>query len=817
MISDFKYALRSLTKTPGFTVIAVITVALAIGANTAIFSLINDLFLRSLSFKEPRRVIHFLSNAPDRKLVDLPLSLPRFQHYRAGQTICEDLAAENLFCEDLAAENLFAFTLTGLGDAVQLFGGRVTSNYFDVLGLHPIRGRNFLPNEGEAADVAMVTENFWRKRMGGDPNVIGRSITLDGVAHTIVGVLPNLPFAWVGQNAEVWTTKPYVIPGFTYERMMRGTTFLRVVGRLKPGVTVEQARAALPALDQSYRGEFPGKIDSGLSTTLKTLPEDVSGNLRPAFATLFAAVAFVLLIACSNVANLLLVRFSGRRREIALRMAIGASRTGIVRLFVFESLLVSLLAGIVGAVLAWQLVPLIPKMAANFLPFDPNTRVNLSFPVLGFTVALSILTGLLMGIYPAFQSSHGDLVDGLKEGGRGVSGSVRQQRFRKILVGAQVALSVTLLAGAALLITSFVRLNQQNVGYHYRNVWVGFVTLPTAQYSDIGTRQRFVERLLASLRAVPGFESVTVSGDIPLLPGGGNATLYSRADGEVLPVDKRATAPSHDVSPGYFKTWGIPVLAGRDFDEHDTADHQNVVLISQSGAKKVFGSENPIGKTLLVTSFGTPCEIVGIVGDVRSRKVNEADDMEFYRPWAQENFPFPTIVVRSNLRENAVTKLVRSTLATVDPGLAIALPQSMDKIIAQALGQTRLMTWLLGIFAGVALLLAAIGIYAAVAYTVEQRTGEIGVRMALGAQTRDVLRMVVNQGMRPVAIGLAIGIASAFALGRLITSQLYEVSAHNPALLAGSTVLLAAIALIACLLPARRAIHVDPIQALRTE
>ena len=807
MISDFKYALRSLTKTPGFTITAVITLALAIGANTAIFSLINDLFLRGLSFKEPRRVVHFLSNAPDGKLVDLPLSLPRFQHYRAGQTICEDLAAENLF----------AFTLTGLGDAVQLFGGRVTSNYFDVLGLHPIRGRNFLPNEGEAADVAMVTENFWRKRMGGDPNVIGRSITLDGVAHTIVGVLPNLPFAWVGQNAEVWTTKPYVIPGFTYERMMRGTTFLRVVGRLKPGITVEQARAALPALDQSYRGEFPGKIDSGLTTTLKTLPEDVSGNLRPAFATLFAAVAFVLLIACSNVANLLLVRFSGRRREIALRMAIGASRTGIVRLFVFESLLVSLLAGIVGAVLAWQLVPLIPKMAANFLPFDPNTRVNLSFPVLGFTVALSILTGLLMGIYPAFQSSHGDLVDGLKEGGRGVSGSVRQQRFRKILVGAQVALSVTLLAGAALLITSFVRLNQQNVGYHYRNVWVGFVTLPTAQYSDIGTRQRFVERLLASLRAVPGFESVTVSGDIPLLPGGGNATLYSRADGEVLPVDKRATAPSHDVSPGYFKTWGIPVLAGRDFDQHDTADHQNVVLISQSGAKKVFGSENPIGKTLLVTSFGTPCEIVGIVGDVRSRKVNEADDMEFYRPWAQENFPFPTIVVRSNLREDAVTKLVRSTLATVDPGLAIALPQSMDKIIAQALGQTRLMTWLLGIFAGVALLLAAIGIYAAVAYTVEQRTGEIGVRMALGAQTRDVLRMVVNQGMRPVAIGLAIGIASAFALGRLITSQLYEVSAHNPALLAGSTVLLAAIALIACLLPARRAIHVDPIQALRTE
>src|SRR6516225_5216068 len=769
-MNDIRFALRKLRQSPAFTAIAVITLALGIGLNTAIFSLVNDLFLRGLPFKEPSRVLHLFTGDKSRDLVDIPVSAPRYQHYRDGQTIFDGFAGENFF----------AFTLTGLGDPAQVFGGRLTSNYFDVLGVRPILGRNFLPEEEEKADVAVVTKNFWQKRLGGDPNVIGRSITLDGVSHTIVGVLPNMPATWFGANpiAEVWTTKPFQLPGFSYERMMRGTAFLRVVGRLKPGMTVQQARAALPSLEQSYSTQYPNKIDSTMTTMLRALPQDTTQNFRAGFATLFAAVSFVLLIACSNVANLLLVRFSGRRREIALRMAIGASRTSIVRLFVFESLLVSLLAGAVGAVLAWQLVPLVPKMAANFLPFDPNIRVNLSFPVFGFTVALSIVTGLLMGIYPALQSSRADLVDGLKEGGRGVSGSVRQQRFRKILVGAQVALSVTLLAGAALLIASFIRLNQQNVGYQYRNVWIGFVTLPTAQYSDIVARQRFVERLLASLRAVPGFESVTVTGDIPLLPGGANATLYSRADGEVLPVDKRATAPSHDVSPGYFKTWGVPVLAGRDFDEHDTADHQNVVLISQSGAKKVFGNENPIGKTLLVTSSGTPCEIVGIVGDVRSRKVNEPDDMEFYRPWAQENFPFPTIVVRSNLREDAVTKLVRSTLATVDPGLAIALPQSMDRIIAQALGQTRLMTWLLGIFAGVALLLAAIGIYGAVAYTVEQRTGEIGVRIALGAQTRDVLGMVVNQGMKPVVIGLAIGIASAFALGRLITSQLYEVSAH---------------------------------------
>src|SRR5215813_8866797 len=379
MISDLKYAFRTLAKTPGFTIIAVITLALAIGANTAIFSLINDLFLRSLSFKEPRRVVHFLSSAPDQKLVDLPLSLPRFQHYRAGQTICENLAAENVF----------AFTLTGLGDAVQLFGGKVTSNYFDVLGVRPIRGRNFLPNEEETADVAMVTENFWRKRMGGDPDVVGRSITLGAVPHTIVGVLPNMPFSWVGPAAEVWTTKPFQIAGLSNERIMRGSSFLRVVGHLKPGITIEQARAAMPPLEQSYRARFPDKIDSASVITLKTLPEDVTGNLRPAFATLLAAVALVLLIACSNVANLLLVRFTGRRREIALRMAIGASRGSVVTLFLVESLLVSVLAGALGAFVAWGLVPVVPKMASNFLPLEGNTASSLSLNVLAFTIGLS--------------------------------------------------------------------------------------------------------------------------------------------------------------------------------------------------------------------------------------------------------------------------------------------------------------------------------------------------------------------------------------------------------------------------------------------
>ena len=806
-MNDIRFAFRKLRQSPAFTAIAVITLALGIGLNTAIFSLINDLFLKGLPFKDPGRVVHLYGGDKSRDLVDIGVGAPRYQHFRDGQTVFESLAGENFF----------AFTLTGLGDAVQVFGGRLTSNYFDVLGVHPILGRNFLPEEEEKADVALITKNFWQKRLGGDPNVLGRSITLDGVAHTIVGVLPNMPANWFGANpvAEVWTTKPIQLPGFSYERLMRGTSFLRVVGRLKPSVTLKQAQSVLTSLDQSYRAQHQSNIDSGFVTTLRTLPEDVTQNIRAGFITLFAAVCFVLLIACSNVANLLLVRFSGRRREIALRVAIGASRSSIVRLFVFESLLVSVFAGVVGAFVAWRLVPLVPTMAANFLPLEADSVTSLSFPVLLFTIGLSIVTGLLMGIYPAMQGSQTDLVDSLKEGGRGTSGSLRQQRFRKILVGAQVALSVTLLAGAALLITSFVRLTQQNIGFRSQSLWTGAVTLPISQYPDAASRQRFVEQTLDALRDVPGLESATVSGDIPL--AGGNRTLYARADRDVPPVEKRANGPSHDIAPAYFKTWGVPLLAGREFNEHDVADGQMVCLISQAGAKKVYPNENPIGKTLLVSSLSVPCEIVGIVGDVRSIRVRDEPGMEFYRPWTQENFPFVNISVRTNLKVEAVTRLVQSALARVNPGLAIALPQSMDAVVAQALGEARLMTWLLGIFAGVALLLASIGIYGAVAYTVEQRTGEIGVRMALGAQTRDVLRLIVNQGMKPVVIGLAVGLTAAFALGRLIAAQLYQVSSHNPALLGGATVLLATTALLACLLPARRATLVDPVQALRTE
>ncbi len=806
MITDLRFALRQLLKSPGFSLLAIITLALGIGLNAAIFSLINDLFLRGLPFKEPARVVHLLTKPKGGDTFDWPLSAPRFMYFRDAQKVFDGFAAETGT----------AFTLTGSGTPVQLLGFRTTANYFDVLGVRPIMGRTFLPQEEEGADVAIVSEKFWRSRLGGDPQVIGRSITLDGVAHTIVGVIPNMPAQWVGPNGnEVWTTKPFVIPGFSYERMMRGTAFLRVIGRMKPGESIEQVNAGLALLAQGYRNAHPEKFDLDVVGFIKTLPDDVAGDLRPAFGTLLAAVAFVLLIACSNVANLLLVRFSGRRREIALRMALGASRTSVLRLFVLESLLVSLFAGLAGVGLASVLVPLVPKLASDFLPLAPEGDAGLSWTVLGFAVALSLLTGLGMGVYPAWQSSRTDLVDGLKEGGRGSSGSVRQQRFRKILVGAQVALSVTLLAGAALLIASFVRLSHQDLGFRAQNLWVGFLTLPATSYPDLATRARFVDGLEKNLRAVPGFTTASVSGDIPLT--GGGRTIYTKPEDAGTPIAQRAVAPSHDIAPGYLKTWDIPLIAGRCFDEHDLAERPQVMLISKAGAQKVFGDENPLGKVLLVTSNSVPAEIVGVVGDVRSEKVAQRNEMEFYRPLAQENFPFVTLTVRSTLPTAQITQLAQKALASIDPSLAIAQPQMMSTIVAQALGQARLTTILLGLFAGVALLLAAVGIYGAVAYTVEQRTGEIGVRMALGAQTMDVLRLVVRQGMSPVVIGLVVGLGAAFLLGRLLTTQLYEVSATNPVYFGGTAVLLAVVALCACLVPARRATLVNPIEALRNE
>jgi predicted permease len=803
MMTDLRFALRQLRKSPGFTCLAILTLALGIGLNTTIFSLIHALFLRGVPFPEPERIVRIYGESRERDLDELPYSVPRFWHYRDGQTVFSGLAAEN---------NV-GVTLTGLGEPVQLSGTSVTANYFDVLGVRPIRGRLFLPEEEMTANVAMITESFWRNRLGGDPNVLGRSITLNETPHTIVGVLPNLPLAWFGPNLEVCTVRPFESAGTPRERLMRGVGYLRVIGRLKPGVTLDQAKATMPALEKGYREQNPSNDDTSWTTALIPLPENISGNLRPAFATLLAAVCFVLLIACSNVANLLLVRFSGRRREIALRMALGAARGSVVRLFIFESTLVSLLGGALGAAIAWKLIPLIPRIAADNLPLETN--IGLNFPVLAFTIGLSLLTGLVMGLYPAWQSSRADLVDGLKDGGRAVSGGLRQQRLRKVLVGAQVALSVTLLAGASLLIASFVRLSQQETGFRSDNLWIGAVRLPTANYPDREVRARFGERLLDELRKAPGVQGAAIADFLPL--EGGSRTYYARPDRNPPPVPQRPIAPNHSVTPGYFRTLGIPLIAGRDIDERDTLDRPKIMLISKAGAAKIFPGENPIGKELLLGGAQERVEIVGVVGDVRSLQITQLNDAEFYRPWAQEASPYLRLAVRASGKTDDTLKTVRAVLDRIDPGRPIFNTGTLAENVEGAVGQQRMMMTLLASFAGIALVLATIGIYGAVAYTVAQRTGEIGVRMALGAQTMDVLRLVIAQGMKPVFFGLIAGLAAALALGRLLTAQLYQTSPHNPLLLAATAGILALAALFACLFPARRATLLNPVQALRAD
>jgi putative ABC transport system permease protein len=808
MMIDLRFAIRQLLKSPAFTLLAVITLALGIGMNTAIFSFINDLFLRGLPFKDPAQLVILQAEAKERNLEQLPMSVPRYWHFRDNQTVFSSFGADT--------GN--GYILTGIGDPVQLNGANMTASYMETLGIQPVLGRNFLPEEEMKADVALVSSNFWRKRLNSDPQVIGRNITLNGVATTIVGVLPNMPITWFGRDFEIVTARPFELPGLTQERLMRGVSFLRVVGRLKPGVTIDQAKAALQVLQQSYRQQRPDTADNTWSPVVISAAEDATGNLRPAFIMLLSAVSFVLLIACSNVANLLLVRFTGRRREIALRMALGASRSGVVRLFVFESTLVSLLAGVVGTCLALWVVSVIPKLAGDNFPLEQGVALNP--PVLLFTLGLSLLTGLAMGMYPAWQSSRADLVDGLKDGGRAMTGSRGQMRFRRGLVAAQVGLSVVLLAGAALLIASFVRLSKQPSGFKPDRLWVGFIGLPPGQYPDPRAKVRFGDRLLEELRNTAGIESVAISDGVPLA-GGQSRSPYARVDGNPPPVNQRPLGLTRSISPGFLKTFSIPLLAGRDIDERDGLDKPMVVLVSKSTAQKLFpGGEDPIGKRVFFgtdNNTGLPCEIVGVVGDVRSVRLDRANDVEFYRPWTQRSFPFLSVTVRTAVKPEGAAGMVRNALGRIDPALPIIQPGTMEQFIDQSLGQQRLTMTLIGVFAGIALVLAMVGIYGAVAYTVEQRTGEIGVRMALGAQTADVLRLVVRQGMTPVVIGLVLGIAAALALGRLITAQLYEVSAHNPALLAATSATLAVVALFACLIPARRASLVNPIEALRTE
>jgi putative ABC transport system permease protein len=641
---------------------------------------------------------------------------------------------------------------------------------------------------------------------------VGRTITLEDVLTTIVGVLPDLPVTWFGRQKEIYTVKPFEQRGIPHEQIMGGLSFMRCIGRLKPGVTLPQAQAALEPIDVIYHSHFPENPDSWRTITVHAA-DQIAAHLRPAFTVLFGAVSAVLLIACSNISNLLLIRFVARTREIAVRIALGADRRNVIRLFAMESLLVSLTGGAAGFCIALWLGRIIPSLAGDKLPLNGNPVFH--WPTMAFAAVISVIAGLATGIYPAWQSSQTDLVSGLKTGGQS-SGSSVQQRFRRALIATQIAIAIILISAASMLISSFIRLTRQDPGFRPDRVWVGGIALPISRYPHSEQRVGFLTQLLAELQTSPTVESVSAGDSVPLA-GDALSIAYAVPSDGAMPVSQWPLGPMRTILPGFFRTLGIPILSGRDFAPEDKTGRPDVVIISNATAKKLFANVDPIGRELLLGSEGSKVQIVGVVGDVRSRHLSAISDIQFYTAWAQRPSASFVLVVRSATTPDTTMSVVRAALNRIDRGLPILWPSTVDAIVNHSIGQERLTVSLLGIFATVALLLAIIGVYGAVAYSVEQRTSEIGVRMALGAQSGDVLQLVLKQGMTPVVIGLVAGLTITLAAGNVVAAQLYQISPRNPILLGVSAAVLGSAALLACVIPAQRATRVNPVVALRSE
>lgn len=801
---DLRFSVRILRKHPGFAAVAVLTLALGIGATTAIYSILHAAFFASYPLTEPDRLLRVYGEDRSRSLSNLNMSVPKFKVARDQQTVFSGFDAANFN----------SFTLLEAGDPVQLNGAFSTASFLQTFGATPVLGRFFEPSEEEGAPMAILSETLWRERFGADPAVLGRGINLSGVSYTIVGVAPRLPAFW---QAEVWVTRPFEPPGISPELLQRGVSFLYTVGRLKPGVSAGAAQQELTLITGRYRAEYADRVDSSWNLITVTMRDDIVGTARSPLLMLFAAVALVMLIACANVANLVLVRFAHRSREIALRAALGASRRRVIQQFLVENMLLSALAGVLGLLLGVLSLPALVSLAQSFITFSGDIRISL--PVLGATLGATLLTGLLIGFYPALQASRWEPATVLREGGRSMTGSRSQHLMRSLLVTGQVAITLLLLTGAALLTTSFLRLQNQTPGFKSDNVFVGSITLPPARYSDIETQSRFYLRLADEMRRAPGVIAVSLIQGLPL-SNNNTRSPYARADGDVPPVKERPLGHTRSIIPGYFATLEIPLLAGRDFNERDTSSAPQVVIISRNTARKLFPDVNPIGRRILMGSnnnAGIDMEVVGVVGDVRSLTMAQVAEVEFYRPIMQRQYNFMQVVVRTSSDPAAFATTAARVLKGIDAELPLTDPTVLSAVVGQSLSQQRLLFTLLGLFAGLALVLAATGVYSVVAYTVTIRTGEIGVRMALGAGPGDVLRLIVSQALRPVLLGAVIGLAGCFALGRLFQQQLYEVSAFDPLLLSATCAGLVGVAVAACLLPARRAIRVDPMVALRVQ
>jgi putative ABC transport system permease protein len=803
-LQDLRYSIRMLFKNRGFTKVALLALALGIGANTAIFSVVNSVLLRPLPFSDPQRLIMIWENYQQRGGPEREWASPAdFRDFR-------DQAQS---FEHVAALGGWGPTLTGQDEPEDLQGGAVSNDTFAMLGVEPALGRSFKADEDQpgAERVVVLSHHLWERRFGADPSIVGKNLTLSGESFTVIGVMPpGLSFP-ILNNAEIWRTIGPLLaanPGCD-----RGCVTLRVIAKLKEGVSIEAARAEMNTITGQIAERYP-EDNKGVGATLVPLHEQLVGDVRPAMLVLLGAVGLVLLIACANVANLLLARAAVREKEVAIRAALGASRARLIRQHLTESLVLAVTGGALGLLIAFWMVDLLVSFAPKGTP--RLGEVSIDPTVLAFTFGIAVLTGVAFGLAPALMASRTNFNSALKEGGRDSSATTRGARVRSALVVSEVALSLMLLIGAGLLIKSFVNLQHVDPGFNPNSVLRVDVTLPRTRYPERNQTAAFYKQLLEGVAALPGVQSAGAVSSLPL-SGGGTDSNFAIEGQPPAEADHRPVAWYSSVTPGYFRALGIRLLSGREFTEADNADAPKAVVISDTMARRYFPGGDPLGKRLVFGGGKDLREIVGVISDVKFFGLNLDARPSMYFPQAQTPSRGMSLVVRTQGDPLALASAIRGQTSALDRDLAVSSVMTMEQLVSTSLSEPRVILLLLAAFASVAMLLSAIGVYGVVSYSVTHRSHEIGVRMALGARASDVLKLVVGQGMALVLGGLALGLAAAYALSRVMEAMLFGVSATDATTFAMTALLLAGVALGACFLPALRAMRVDPMIALRCE
>jgi putative ABC transport system permease protein len=806
LLQDLRFGARMLRKNLGFTVVAVLTLALSIGANTAIFSVIDAVLLRPLPYKNSDQLVSIAANNVQRGVNGLPVSFTKMTRVRE----------QTRTLQSVGAYYPLNASLTTHGAPEQVSAARATAGFFEVLGVAPAEGRGFLPEEDRegGADVAIISDGFWHSHFGGALDLIGRAIPLDGKSVTVVGVLPaSFHFPFAQPEPEVWLPRVFEPVALTPAMIRSGASYLVVFARLQPGEALAQSQAELDAISESYAKDFPGYVDaSNYSLQAVSLKESLVGPLRVTLLLLLSAVGFVLLIGCTNIASMLLARSTTRQKEIAIRQALGASAPRLMRQLLTESVLLSALGGILGVAMAAGGLQLLRLLPPGTIP--RIEEVSLDAGVLIFSLTLCIITGIAFGLVPSLLASHRDVNETLKESGRGSNEGRKSRSSRAALVVVEVAVAVVLVTSAGLLLKSFGNLMHVEPGFKPSNVTTFLMTLPKSRYPQ--QQAEFYRRLVESVQSLPGVQSAGVSSFLPL--AGAIRYVYFCPEGTVCQgIGKDPVIAIRQISPEYLQTMRIPLLRGRTFNQQDIAGVKPVVMINQTVAQKYFAGQDPIGKHLANSRDKIQIEIVGVVGDVKFTGLNTPYIPEMYMPQAQNPAATMTLVVRSASNAQPLIASVRRKIAEIDPDLPFSNIASMDEVVSASVAQPRLTTQFTGFFAALALLLTAVGIYGVLAYSVTQRIHEMGIRMALGASRGEILKMVVGQGMKLVLSGLALGLVVSLGVTRLLASLLFGTSARDPLTFAAVTLLLIVVALLAAYIPARRAAMVDPIVALRYE